>query len=139
MKRLDSCQRQLLWIYGGILLAGGLYEGFILCTGWSVPCVLHEWTGLFCPGCGMTRMAQALLHGEIGLALRQNGAVFCLLVVWLLFSVGRFFGWPRWCRSSRVTYGLLYGSVGILAAFGLLRNLPAFSAWQPLEMGAIFG
>jgi len=28
------------------------------------PCLLHEFTGLYCPGCGGTRAFVALIHGQ---------------------------------------------------------------------------
>lgn len=35
-------------------------------------CVLHQWTGLHCPGCGSTRACHALLHGRWTDAVRFN-------------------------------------------------------------------
>lgn len=29
------------------------------------PCVIHKWTGYYCPGCGGTRAVRALLKGNI--------------------------------------------------------------------------
>ncbi len=45
-----------------------------VCTGLSVlripiPCMLHEMTGYYCPGCGGTRSVRVLLHGDILLSL----------------------------------------------------------------------
>ena len=36
------------------------------------PCVLHEKTGLYCAGCGGTRAAYLILHGDFLLSLRYN-------------------------------------------------------------------
>src|SRR3954469_4662288 len=35
-------------------------------------CPFHAATGLWCPGCGMTRATYALLHGDLGAALSAN-------------------------------------------------------------------
>lgn len=42
-------------------------------------CVLHDWTGILCPGCGTLRAAHHLLHGRVGEAFASNA----LLVAWL--------------------------------------------------------
>ncbi|MDE5936050.1 MAG: DUF2752 domain-containing protein [Ruminococcus sp.] len=35
-------------------------------------CTFHSVTGLWCPGCGNTRSVNAMLHGDILLAVRNN-------------------------------------------------------------------
>src|SRR5436309_1071471 len=59
--------------------------------GFYPPCVLHQLTGLHCPGCGATRCLHALLHGDLAQAAAYN-ILFVLalpfLVPWVLCSVG---------------------------------------------------
>jgi hypothetical protein len=54
---------------------------FVLGSG-LVPCAFARTTHLPCPGCGSTRSVQAILHGDIGGALRMNplGAVMALVL-----------------------------------------------------------
>lgn len=53
-------------------------------------CIFHEFTGLYCPGCGGTRAFFALLHGHPVLSFRYNPVVeyflffFIFYVVWFL-------------------------------------------------------
>lgn len=35
-------------------------------------CMFHEFTGLYCPGCGSQRAFSALLHGDVLTALHDN-------------------------------------------------------------------
>lgn len=88
-------------------------------------CAFYEATGWKCPGCGATRAAHALVHGQWETAWRQNGLfVACLPVfggVVLWGSVGRRTGHRRanfvwnarfWWAFTAVAFG-----------FGLVRNV----------------
>ena len=50
------------------------------------PCILYDLAGLYCPGCGCTRSATALLHGDILGSLRYNiTVVLCCVLSGLLY------------------------------------------------------
>jgi hypothetical protein len=95
-------------------------------------CQFHQFTGLNCPGCGMTRAAHALLHGEWRLALRDN----VLLILGLIFFAGRGIWWGlrRW-RGQPVPQFFpprwLWPLLIVALAFTLLRNLPAGAFLSP--------
>jgi len=91
-------------------------------------CVFHSATGLWCPGCGLTRGLHALLNGHVGAALSSNvfTPIAVVGIVWLLVS------WTRvaWDRPAlrlprRAERWLLIGGPVLLFGFGLLRNIPA--------------
>ena len=50
-------------------------------TGWLPPCPFHRLTGLNCPGCGTTRMLEALLSGDVAEAFSLNPFFFLLTVL----------------------------------------------------------
>ena len=97
------------------------------------PCMLHEMTGLHCPGCGGTRAMHALLHGRIAESFAKNPLLFVALPPLGLFWAGWIMGRPVSKRLSsfcdthrnRISIGILIAVV----AFTVLRNLP----WAPFN------
>jgi hypothetical protein len=92
-------------------------------------CLLKYTTGFDCPGCGGTRAAWYLLHGDIPAAARHHAiftfAVPFLLYMYLSWAGNRLFGWklPRLELTPRVLGVVL----GVWALWSVLRNLP----WAP--------
>ncbi len=90
-------------------------------------CAFHQITGLWCPGCGLTRGTYQLLHGNIGAALGHNVftplALAAIMIAWL--------GWLRvsWGRPpvrlprSAGRWAAL-AMPALIIAYGVLRNLP---------------
>lgn len=90
-------------------------------------CLFFHFTGLYCPGCGMTRMLHALVHGDFARAASMNVLALIALPVFLAIVVNEL-------SHRRLLRGRLYsfaynGRAWIAAAlvFGVLRNLP----WAP--------
>jgi len=102
--------------------------------GGYLPCPFHRLTGLWCPGCGMTRALHALLDGHVARALGFNVFLFVGLglggYVWLSWMT-------RTVRSrplpslSRVPNVVWRALVGAMLVYGVLRNLPPFAALAP--------
>jgi hypothetical protein len=115
---------------GGFALAGvyQLSGGRI-----GVPCILHATTGLDCPLCGSTRMAAALLRGDLAAAWNFNAVVLVLgpligvavgyqVLAWSLESL-RLVKLPRLRMSSRTSDRLMTAVIVLLVVFGVVRNL----------------
>ena len=91
-------------------------------------CVFHQATGLWCPGCGLTRGAYQLLHGHVGAALSYNIftplALAAIVIVWVGMGCG--------CRLARHRFGchrdagrwLAITTAILLLVYGVLRNVP---------------
>lgn len=120
--------------YGVLLLSAGIlyfiwYQG----TGLAVPCFFHVLTGLYCPGCGMTRCMVSLLQLHLTEAFHYHTALFVLsplllyLLIYSLYSYIRH-GKVHYSRRQNVLLDLCLVA---LVLFGILRNLPAFSFLQP--------
>ena len=92
-------------------------------------CVLKLTTGLDCPGCGGTRAAWYLLHGDISAAARHHlvfvFAVPFLLYLYVAWAVQRVFG--RKLPPLRISPTALVVFLVAWLGFSILRNLP----WAP--------
>jgi len=138
-------QRLLL----GLLLVG-LLGGALLFLRQTPPsshslwpgCLFHKFTGLHCPGCGMTRATYLLTHGQIWEAFRMNPFGMIALPLALLAGAYSFL---NWCSPEKKLPTLfkqpicLAGVVAFVAiSFTILRNIPHrpfnLLAPQSLEM-----
>lgn len=99
----------------------------------GIPCLLHAATGLDCPLCGSTRMASALLHGDLAAAWHFNAAVLvlgpligvavgCQIVPWSL-ERARLVRLPRLRLGPRTIRLLTIVAAVTLLLFGVLRNI----------------
>lgn len=108
-----------------LLVAGLGYAAFCSFTGLAVPCPFHLLTGLLCPGCGVTRMCLALLRLDFSAAWSYNPGLLLLspvLLALLATLAGRYLrtGERRPTRTQSIA---LWGIVGYLLVYGVLRNL----------------
>lgn len=89
-------------------------------------CALYSTTGLWCPGCGTTRMFLALRNFDFWRAFCMNPLVFLLLcyllLALLLCNLNVLFGWRayRWLLNERA----LWIIAACCVCFALVRNLP---------------
>lgn len=92
-------------------------------------CPLHALTGLWCPMCGGLRGTYDLAHGDVAAAWGMNPlwvvAVPVVIVGWSLWLVRGLRG-AAWPRVPRVVSWL---ALGVVVAFGVLRNVPALAPW----------
>lgn len=94
-------------------------------------CPLHVTTGLHCPGCGTGRALHALVHGDLGRALRLNALTVAAIPVFLALTL-------RAALRPETPLPLppLWLQVAIYALLAFVfvaRNLPfePFASWAP--------
>lgn len=91
-------------------------------------CAFHEFTGLYCPGCGNTRAAHALLHGDVAGALRQNAFSVVALPFVVYFAWRAWQGWLDPKRLRPLPFAIrqwqIVSVVTLFLFFSVLRNLP---------------
>jgi len=114
--------KQELTTLGVILVLGAAACGILLAvppgsphSKWLPKCLLHEWTGLYCSGCGATRALSALLHGDVKASLHNNALLIplCALLVFLFVK-----------PSVRIKRPVAIAITVIIVLFTVLRNIP---------------
>ena len=96
-------------------------------------CPFLATTGLYCPGCGALRGIHDLLHGDLAGALVRNPmtvlAVPYLVLAWFTWVL-RATGRPV-ARSTSLPPWTIWLLLGVVVAFGVLRNLPGWGWLAP--------
>lgn len=89
-------------------------------------CPFYTLTGLWCPGCGATRMFLALKSFDLWSAFRYNPLVFLLLaylvILLILCNLNLFFGWTAYRKIMNTKALWIIAVASVL--FALLRNFP---------------
>ena len=102
-------------------------------SAWLPPCFFHELTGLLCTGCGVTRAAHALVHGQWAHAWAMNPlAVISIPVaalLWVQEGLSRPPRLEKWLSPLRSAQLWMV----VVVVFTVGRNLPwwPFSTWAP--------
>lgn len=96
----------------------------------TIPCLFHEITNLYCPGCGITRMFLALFKLDFYQAFRYNPLVFILLILSIVYFLVKKIGKLNFKLPNYIYYYLLF----IVIIYGILRNIPLFSFLAPTTL-----
>ena len=113
----------LLIIY---LLLGNYFHLYI-------DCPIKKITGLYCPGCGITRMLLSILKLDFYQAFRYNPLVFISLPFFIFFLL----------ESITTKKEPLYNKIPtkiwviiiiIFVIYGILRNIPFFYFLSPIKI-----
>lgn len=88
------------------------------------PCVFQRLTGLYCPGCGGTRAARYLLHGEIAKSLQYHPLIgYMALVIFLeLISWGLARLWKKPNLHLKRYDGFVYLGIAIIVVNWIWKN-----------------
>ncbi|ESQ91507.1 hypothetical protein ABAC460_05855 [Asticcacaulis sp. AC460] len=113
-----------------------LLAGFVAVSIWTPgssgffpPCPVHALTGLYCPGCGSTRMLYYLAHAQPWTAFRQNPLGFVILPFLVPAMILSALELPPPAAVRRVMavhgYRLVIALLVVVTVYTVLRNLPA--------------
>jgi hypothetical protein len=122
----------MLAVVGGASLAAAGFATLFLfdpsTSAFYPPCPFHALTGLYCPGCGTTRAAHELLHGDLAAAFGLN-PLMVLALPYLGYSAATYAipglgGRPLkgFLASPRFAWLVLR----FVLLFWLLRNIPLY-------------
>lgn len=113
---------------------GLLYAGICFKAGHPlIPCMFHEVTGLYCPGCGVSHMCLSLLSLNFKDAVQANAAIMLLLPLGLIIGIQMAVRYVKYgiTKPTCAQNILLYFMCAVLLVFGILRNIPLFSFLRP--------
>lgn len=111
-----------------ILLISYLYLGNKLNI--YINCPIKEITGLYCPGCGITRMLQAILQLNFYQAFRYNPLLFISLPFFIFFTIEGIIT-KKDPLYNKIPNKILITIIIIFIIYGMLRNLPLFDFLAP--------
>lgn len=111
-----------------VFLIPALLILLLYAAGLRIPCFFYTMTGIKCPGCGITRMSIAFLHGDYKKAFYYNQVLpFLLPVIGILFClpVYRFIRYGEY-RYTKIETGIGIGLIVLLLLYAIIRNLPFY-------------
>lgn len=116
-----------------VLVIGIGYYIFTKITGWALPCFFNKIFGVYCPGCGITRMFQAVFSLDFKLAAQANLFVFVFSIpalIFMFFRAKKFIshGYTPYSKTENI---LVIITTFFAVLFGILRNIPYFEFLAP--------
>lgn len=127
-KRKTNLKLAIIAILGFLL-----YYLLNLYTGFAIFCPFHKFTGLYCPGCGVTRMLFSLIKLDFYQAFRYNPLVFILLIIGIIYLLIKFI-LKKFNIIIKVPNYVWYILIMIVIIYGILRNIPEFDWLAPTNV-----
>ena len=103
------------WLAGAGVLCAGLFYGYVLIpAGLRLRCPIRMWTGLRCPGCGITDLCLGLMHGQFAPAHNWGLTAAAPAILWLVLTRR---------KDTAAFRRVLWITLGWMLLWGVLRNL----------------
>ena len=100
----------------------------------TIPCIFNKITGLFCPGCGVTRMILSITKLDLYQAFRYNPLIFCMLPFIIFYGIDTSIKWIKGTKNYlylKINNKAWIIILIITLLFGILRNIPLFKFLIP--------
>lgn len=107
----------------GYLILGNYFHIYI-------DCPIKKITGLYCPGCGVTRMLSSMLTLDFYQAFRYNPLLFINLPIILFLLIESIIAKKEPLYNKIPTKVWVFVII-ILLSYGILRNIPFFDFLAP--------
>ena len=104
--------------------------GYIITGNWF-QCNIYKLTGMYCSGCGGTRMMIAFIKGDIYQAFRYNPYLFITLPMISILSTIWIFKYIMYNKISKHMDKMLITYAFSLLVYGVIRNIHMFSWLAP--------
>lgn len=133
LDKLDDVQKKIIITYIALICSGLAIYAIITLSGYDFFCPIYKTTGIYCPGCGLTRSCVRLIHFDFYRSFRNHPGFFVGAVTWIIISVFAFIGKPKCFRNSKVNLTILCITLGLYILFSIIRNIPGFEFLQPID------
>lgn len=107
----------------GYLILGNYFHFYI-------DCPIKKITGLYCPGCGITRMLSSILSFNFYQAFRYNPLLFISLPI-ILFLLIESIITKKEPLYNKIPTKIWVTIIIIFIFYGILRNIPFFDFLAP--------
>ena len=96
-------------------------------------CPIKKTIGLYCPGCGITRMLLSILQLDFYQAFRYNPIIFIdVPILFILFVLNLLYKDKE--NLKKINNIIIIVLAIITVAYGILRNIPAFDFLAPTQL-----
>lgn len=95
-----------------------------------IDCPIKKITGLYCPGCGITRMFLSILKLDFYQAFRYNPLLFITLPVFAFFIINSILT-QKEPLYNKVSNKIWIAVIILFISYGVLRNIPYFDFLAP--------
>ena len=104
---------------------------------YKIPCIINSIFGIYCPGCGITRMFLSIIKLDFYQAFRYNPIAFLLLPFVIFYGYlelkTKIFNKKNFLNSEK--YKFVWIVLGIiLIVYGILRNTGPFKFLAPTKL-----
>ena len=124
-------KKSISLIIGSILIIIGYIRLLILL---NYRCIIHELFGVYCPGCGGTRMIVSFVHLDFYQAFRWNPLLFILLIIGIIYII---VGIVIYIRKKVIIVPNLkvwIFLIVVLVLYMIIRNIDMFSYLIPTRI-----
>ena len=124
-------KKNILLIIGFIVLLIGYIKILMLL---NYKCIIHEMFGIYCPGCGGTRMIISFIHLDFYQAFRWNPLLFIFLIIGIIYLIIDIIVYFRKKVILVPNLKVWIGLVIILVIYMIIRNIDIFSYLIPTKV-----